>query len=208
MSTSSDLIAAVERLVKDHMAQFDPSHDWAHVDRVRNTALAIAKTLPEADILVVELAALLHDLTDAKYTQGASLEELTGSVFDKTADVSPQQLRLVFKIVPSVSYSTEKKLKAANEWTPWHQTCLELHAVQDADRLDAIGAIGVLRCAAFSGARGRYLVEDKAEAGPGCEGHFYDKLLKVKGWMKMKVAAKLNSGTRRFVERYMWQGSA
>lgn len=147
------------------------------------------------------------------------MEELTGSVFDKTADVSPQQLRLVFKIVPSVSYSTEKKLKAANEWTPWHQTCLELHAVQDADRLDAIGAIGVLRCAAFSGARGRYLVEDKAEAGPGCEGHFYDKLLKVKGWMKvgidarapkltpiyrqMKVAAKLNSGTRRFVVRAM-----
>lgn len=110
---------------------------------------------------------------------------LTSHLFEDCPDVSFAQLELVYRIVPSVSFSTEKALKAAGQWLEWHQTCPELHAVQDADRLDAMGAVGILRCAAFSGVRGRYLVEEQPGAGPGCEGHFYTKLLTLKLMMKV-----------------------
>jgi len=78
-------------------------------------------------------------------------------------------------------------MRADGSWGTWQDNCAELHAVQDADRLDAIGGIGVLRCAAFSGVRGRYLLEDKPGAGKGCEGHFYEKLLRIREFMKTGV---------------------
>lgn len=75
-------------------------------------------------------------------------------------------------------------------WTQWHETCPELHAVQDADRLDAIGAVGILRVAAFSGAKGRELV-GKREGVDTAEQHFYDKLLKVRERMKVSPGCGL-----------------
>jgi uncharacterized protein len=88
------------------------------------------------------------------------------------------------QIVPNVSWSTESKLRKAGEWTDWHNTCPELHAVQDADRLDAVGAVGVMRCAAFSGVKGRRLLDD-AEGSDSAEGHFADKLLLIRDRMKV-----------------------
>ncbi|WOO85727.1 putative protein YpgQ [Vanrija pseudolonga] len=185
-----NVLSRLEALVKHHMEQYDPSHDWAHVDRVRNVALDIGKTLPGADIAVIEVAALMHDLADAKYSQSGSLPDNVTRVLDEApaSELSRDQIDLILRIVPAVSYSTEKKLRAAGGWGDWHNTCVELHAVQDADRLDAIGAIGVLRCAAFSGAKNRILLEDEPNTpGNSCEGHFYDKLLKIKDLMKTKA---------------------
>ena len=88
------------------------------------------------------------------------------------------------RIIPSVSWSTEKKLRSQGEWKEWHNACGELHAVQDADRLDAIGAVGILRCAAFSGAKGRKLLEDDEDGG-SAEGHFEEKLLLIRERMKV-----------------------
>ncbi len=183
-------VARLELFVKAHMAAYDPSHDWVHgmppppahltaVERVRRTALKLAP--PEADILVVELAALMHDLSDAKYAS----TNLAHIAADHLGDVSAEQVALVLRIVPAVSYSKEMRLRAAGEWT-WQDTCVELHAVQDADRLDAIGAVGVLRCAAFSGVRGRVLLD--APGGDSAEAHFHDKLLRVKSYMKVRLA--------------------
>jgi uncharacterized protein len=99
--------------------------------------------------------------------------------------LSAQQADLVLRIIPSVSWSAEQKMRGAGTWGAWQDACPELHAVQDADRLDAVGAVGTLRCAAFSGVRGRYLLEEAAGTGVGCEGHFYDKLLKIRDFMKV-----------------------
>lgn len=148
------------------------------VERVRSMALKLAP--PEADMLVVELAALMHDLDDAKYASSRPLEHVAADILH---DVTGEQVALILRIVPSVSYSKEVRLRAKGEWT-WQETCVELHAVQDADRLDAIGAVGVLRCAAFSGVRGRLLLEEAGE--DSAEAHFHDKLLKVKGYMKVR----------------------
>ncbi|KAK4686915.1 uncharacterized protein P7C73_g3197, partial [Tremellales sp. Uapishka_1] len=222
-----DLISRAEHLVQAHMAQYDPSHDWAHVDRVRKTALRIAATCrPQPDMLVVELVALFHDMAGmdrpvlcqqgiyyeltndsrsqtvneprrylllpalndiaAKYATSTTLDELLSPILTPSSTLFPIQIDLILQVIPAISYSTEKKLKAAvpTQWTKWHEHCLELHCVQDADRLDAIGAVGIMRCSAFSAVRGTVLVGEAKGEGKSAEGHFYEKLVKVKDWMK------------------------
>ncbi|WVO19592.1 uncharacterized protein IAS62_000880 [Cryptococcus decagattii] len=185
MTTSaySDLIVRSEELVKAHMAKYDPSHDWAHVDRVRMMAMTIARSMDNApDLLVVELAALFHDLSD-KYAKSGSLT-LSDMLFPILQSQIPNEtIERILSIIPSVSYTAETALLAAGEWT-WQNDCLELHAVQDADRLDAIGAVGILRCAAYSGATKRVLVENGDTGGKSAEAHFEEKLLKVRDRMK------------------------
>lgn len=94
-----------------------------------------------------------------------------------------ETIERILSIIPSVSYTAETALLAAGGWT-WQNDCLELHAVQDADRLDAIGAVGILRCAAYSGATKRLLVENGDTGGKSAEAHFEEKLLKVRDRMK------------------------
>nr|ODN93174.1 hypothetical protein L203_00443 [Cryptococcus depauperatus CBS 7841] len=181
-----NLVSKAENFVKDYMSKYDPSHDWAHgesVDRVRKLALKIANSMsPKPDLSVVELAALFHDVT-GKYSQPDSptLVELLQPVL--AGALSQDQIDSIILIVPSVSYTAETSLLASNQWV-WQKSCLELHAVQDADRLDAIGAIGILRCAAYSGATGRPLVETVEIGEESAEAHFEEKLLKVKERMK------------------------
>lgn len=101
---------------------------------------------------MIELAALLHDVLDKKYVsaeQAADPYTFFLPFFEKQKDESPEieliangRARLISRIVENVSWTTEKKLRASEGWSEWHQTCVELHCVQDADRLDAIGAFG------------------------------------------------------------------
>ena len=125
------------------------------VRRVRNTALALARAVPDRkpDLLVVELAALLHDVLDKKYMDpklsAVEREPLNffhpffESVSSYIDLVKTGQAELIGRIIENVSWTTEKKLRENGELTPWHESCVELHCVQDADRLDAIGAFGV-----------------------------------------------------------------
>ncbi|KAL9714009.1 hypothetical protein Ac2012v2_002316 [Leucoagaricus gongylophorus] len=146
-------IAAAERLMVETMARYDPSHDKYHVERVRETALAIARSLPETpDLLVVELAALLHDILDKKYVSEKELVDPYAyfTPFFNSIDTSNLGLglipsgraQLISDVVKNVSWTAEKKIREQGSWSSWHETCLELHCVQDADRLDAIGAFG------------------------------------------------------------------
>ncbi|KAG6840581.1 hypothetical protein C0991_005721 [Blastosporella zonata] len=146
------IIDAAEKIMIDTMARYDPSHDAYHVQRVRRTALQIAKNvsiLP--DMFVVELAALLHDVLDKKYVsaeQSADPYKFFLPFFVSMASLHGIDLvqdgrgRLIAQVIDNVSWSTEKKLKGKGLWTKWHDECVELHCVQDADRLDAIGAFG------------------------------------------------------------------
>lgn len=146
------------------------------------------------DLLTVELAALLHDVLDKKYVSPAEAADPYAfflPFFTKWASESGVDLvqdgraRDIAKIVTNVSWSTEKKLREAGLITDWHRECIELHCVQDADRLDAIGAFGrdlascipraidsenylfagILRCAAYSAAVNRYVEPLFCEAG-------------------------------------------
>jgi uncharacterized protein len=107
----------------------------------------------------VLLAALLHDILDKKYVTDAEAADpyayfqpfFTSMATSHGVDlVEDGRDRIVAKIISSVSWTTEKKLRDAGQWTEWHDTCPELHCVQDADRLDAIGAFGKYRDLSFS----------------------------------------------------------
>jgi uncharacterized protein len=125
------------------------------VERVRKTALSIAKDISTSlseikiDLLVVELAAILHDILDKKYLKeavsdpDAYFQPFFDSVSQHVNLSADGRAGLIVKIIENVSWTNEKKLRAIEGgWTEWHQSCIELHCVQDADRLDAIGGIG------------------------------------------------------------------
>jgi uncharacterized protein len=135
------------------------------VRRVRRTALRLARSLSSndstgaaPDLLTVELSALLHDVLDKKYVPPESYGHDARAFFEPffrraAAAASGAALDLqadgradaIVRIVENVSWSNELRLRANGEWGPWHETCVELHCVQDADRLDAIGAFGEFR---------------------------------------------------------------
>ncbi|BGP01664.1 hypothetical protein NBRC10513v2_005303 [Rhodotorula toruloides] len=184
------LLTAAERLARAHHAQYDPSHDFYHVERVRRLALSIARSLPEpVDSLVVELAALFHDLLDAKYLPKdapvpTAHEHLAGFWAENGAGLSEERRRLVERIIENVSHSKEVRRIKEGRQTEWHETCRELHCVQDADRLDAIGAIGIMRCSAYSALVSRPLYIPPSSSSASAEdpstcalAHFDDKLL-------------------------------
>lgn len=169
------------------MQQFDPSHDMNHVDRVVRMANVLARKVAESqpvDLQVVEVAALLHDVNDSKYQDQLNDGESVMMQCLSESGLSKDQQDLVVKIAANMSYSTEKKLRKAGQWDQWHQECVELHVVQDADRLDAIGAVGILRVAAYSGAKDRPLVLTTNDEGEDAMMHFEDKLLHLHKTMK------------------------
>ncbi|KAG0300425.1 hypothetical protein BGZ98_009190 [Dissophora globulifera] len=195
-----------EELVKEQMASYDPSHDWLHVDRVRRQALKIAREESSQgkiiDVELVELAALFHDIGDAKFHKEGQptgreivMAFLSKHGYQKAEDVA--------KIVENVSFRKE----LAGVKNEWAENSIELHIVQDADKLDAIGAFGIMRCAAYSGYKNRplYDPEEKAQlnmtyeqyqaqtkANAGCAiSHFHEKLFRLKDMMKTPSAIKM-----------------
>ncbi|KAL5525639.1 hypothetical protein ACEPAG_6975 [Sanghuangporus baumii] len=204
---------AAEKLMKEAMTKYDPSHDAHHVQRVRRTALAIAKScVPKPDFLIIELAALLHDVLDKKYVspQAAAdpcvfFKPFFESVVSHVDLLSDGRAALLVKIIENVSWSTETELCSQGEITDWHKTCLELHCVQDADRLDAIGAFGIMRCAGYSCTVNRPLhvpTEDPA-SGETAIAHFHDKLLKIKDSLKTDLGKKLGHERHKFMLSFL-----
>ncbi|KAM0790062.1 hypothetical protein ACM66B_005390 [Microbotryomycetes sp. NB124-2] len=223
-----------------HHARFDPSHDFYHVRRVTLLALSIAHSLANpstsgkprhVDLLVVQLAALAHDMLDKKYlpkdrsgsppTAKSHLARLYKG-FEHV--ITEQQQDLVARIVDNVSYSKEVKRIAEGKQTQWHETCLELHCVQDADKLDAIGAMGVMRCSAYSGVTNRPLhippttsstsgllrpssldATDETVATDSAIDHFDDKLFKLEGMMKTQRGKELARQRTEFMRVFVEQ---
>ncbi|KAJ6144146.1 hypothetical protein N7470_008041 [Penicillium chermesinum] len=197
------LYDAMKAFVDTCMSGHDPSHNPAHVHRVVSLANKILveeqARRPEGQLdgAVVRLAALLHDIGDRKYLPNISSND--GESLDPTTMVEHALLQQnapkgiaskVQKIVSHVSYTTECKDPAVvrqliDTGYP------ELAVVQDADRLDAIGAIGIGRCFTFLGAVGKkYAVDGKWEMDNSIE-HFSDKLEKLEGMMKTETGRKM-----------------
>lgn len=186
----------------------DGAHDWLHVERVWHNARAICAREPAAEVTVVELAALLHDLADWKFHGGdlsagprAAREWLAGAGAE--AELTEQ----VAEIVGRVSF------KGAN--VPDDMPTLEGRVVQDADRLDAIGAIGIARAFAYGGHAGRALYDPDAvpelHADPAAyhssQGatitHFHEKLLLLRDRMHTAGGRELAEARHEFMEQFL-----
>ncbi|KZT51983.1 hypothetical protein CALCODRAFT_459749 [Calocera cornea HHB12733] len=184
-----ELVRLAQQLMRSEMANNDPSHDVHHVLRVRHTALRIATSIlptKSVDVWMVDMASLLHDINDHKYATSAS--GVTGMA-DLYTKMDPDQATTLERIIDNVSWSKEKRRRAEGTWGAWEDNCIELHCVQDADRLDAIGAFGIMRCAAFSAITNRPLYAEGSE--DTAIAHFHDKLLDIAGSLKTDLGSKM-----------------
>lgn len=200
---STDLYNGIYEYVQAYMSRYDISHDFDHILRVLNLAKHILsaelKSHPKSrlDAGAVVLAALLHDIGDKKYLQpGENAKDLINSVLDSNG-CPPHLASKVALIVEHVSFSSEiKRPEIVKSMIVEHP---ELAIVQDADRLDAIGAVGIARTFAFGAAKmpGRGL--------QGCVEHFEEKLERLEGMMKTGTGQIMaRERTRRLREFKGW----
>jgi len=183
-------------------------HDWWHMYRVWQLSKTIAADEKAADMLVVELAALLHDIADWKFHDG-DLEAGPKAARDwlESQNADEATIVAVETIIRKVSF------KGAGESTPMSSP--EGRIVQDADRLDALGAIGIARTFAYGGSKGRPLYDPgvkpeshadfaaySSSAGPTIN-HFYEKLLLLKARMNTDTGKRLAEQRHRYLENFL-----
>ncbi|WP_010300932.1 HD domain-containing protein [Kurthia senegalensis] len=190
--------------VKDIYNTFDGSHDFLHIERVLANARQILKTEVDANQLVIELAVLLHDVSDPKYSQDKQQEQ---TILNELP-ITEEERVAVKQTIAAVSYRGGHELEA---------TTIEMKIVRDADRLDAIGAIGIARAFTFGGAKDRPLYddvlnvqsyEDEAayrQAKGGTITHFYEKLLHLKELMTTSEGRKIAEGRHAFMLQFLDQ---
>jgi uncharacterized protein len=200
-------IQHIKQLIKEQFSGEGSGHDWHHIERVYKMACAIQEK-EGGDREIVELAALLHDISDHKLNGGklnAGGDEARKIL--QSLNYDKEKTELIAKIVDGVSY------KGAHVQD--QMDSLEGKIVQDADRLDAIGAIGIARAFAYGGSRNRPLYEPKVKAVlhesfeqyANSKGHtinhFYEKLLLLKTRMQTETAKKIAEDRHAFMEEFL-----
>ena len=217
--TNTQIIEETIAFVKETLKGAEGGHDWFHIQRVFKNTLLIAKD-EKVDVLVVSLGALVHDIADAKFNEG---DETVGPKmareFLTSLQLSKKIIDHVVLIIENISYKTSLDSKK-------RFTSKELEVVQDADRLDAIGAIGIARAFNYGGFKNRELYnpeiapnlrmtkeEYKKSKAPTIN-HFYEKLLLLKDKMNTESGKKLAEKRHQFMLGYLeqfykeWNGNA
>ncbi|MDB5135556.1 MAG: hypothetical protein JWP37_2159 [Mucilaginibacter sp.] len=203
------IIDKTQKFVRKTLENAEGGHDWWHIHRVWINAKHIAQT-ENADLLVVELSALLHDIADSKFHGGdEEIGPATAGDFLRSLDVDEDIVGHVQQIIRHISF------KAGFEKTTFHSK--ELEIVQDADRLDAIGAIGIARTFNYGGFKGHEIYnpdiipnlnmnkeEYKNSTAPSIN-HFYEKLLLLKDKMNTDTGKQLAKQRHQFMETYLAQ---
>ncbi|MBK0369695.1 HD domain-containing protein [Flavobacterium agrisoli] len=206
---TSELINKTILFVKQQLENAEGGHDWFHIERVYKNALLIAKN-ENCDRTIVQLGALLHDIADSKFHNGdESIGPKTAREFLTANEVDESVIQHVAKIIENISF------KGGNFEKNFHS--IELDVVQDADRLDAIGAIGVARAFNYGGFKNRALYnpeiapilnmskeEYKKSTAPTIN-HFYEKLLLLKDKMNTQTGKKIAEERHRFMELFLAQ---
>lgn len=207
--TDHKIIEITTQFVRTTLSNAEGGHDWWHIHRVHTNAKRIAQT-ETCDMLVVELAALLHDIADSKFHNGdEEIGPATAGAFLKSIQVDEQTIAHVQQIIRHISF------KSGFDKPAFHS--IELDIVQDADRLDAIGAIGIARAFSYGGFKGREIYnpevapnlsmnkeEYKNSEAPSIN-HFYEKLLLLKDKMNTPSGKKLAEQRHAFMESYLEQ---
>jgi len=218
MASTANIIEQTQKFVETELEGDGSGHDWWHIHRVRNLACHLAEA-EGADPAVTELAALLHDIADWKFHNGDdSAGPKKAGEWLKTVGADADTISHVCEIISTVSY------KGAGVATPMRT--LEGKVVQDADRLDAIGAVGIARTFAYGGNRDRLIYhpeqapvlhrsfEEYKKNDGHTINHFYEKLLLLKDRMNTETGKKMAEERHRFMELYLdqffreWNGDA
>lgn len=207
---NQQLIDNTKQFVKDTLKNAEGGHDWFHTERVYKNALLISKG-ETVSKLVVELGALLHDIADSKFNNGDdTIGPKIAAEFLVKQNVATDVINHVIKIIENVSFSSNIDKTAA-----FHSK--ELEVIQDADRLDALGAIGIARTFNYGGFKNRALYnpdikpnlnltkeEYKASTAPTIN-HFYEKLLLLKDKMNTKTGRKIAEERHNYMVDFLKQ---
>lgn len=169
-------------------------HDYYHTIRVFRMATRIARK-ENANLQIVQLAALLHDVDDHKLSPDTCEYKTRAVAFLKKHTVPEEQISEICEIISQISFSS-------NSGVP---KTLEGKCVQDADRLDAMGAIGIARAFAYGGSRRRMLHDPDGKTSSTSIDHFYDKLLKLKDLMNTKTGREMAQGRDAFMRSFLAQ---
>ncbi len=201
------LIERCINYVKEELSEGEKGHDWWHIQRVWRTSRLIAASEP-VDKLVVELAALLHDIADAKFYAGdEEVGPTKARAFLQSELVEPVVVEHVVQIIRNISF------KGGNHIVLFSSP--ELQVVQDADRLDAIGAIGIARAFHYGGFKNRLLYhpdikpnlqmtkEEYKNSDAPTINHFYEKLLLLKDRMNTPTGKALAMKRHTFMEEFL-----
>lgn len=207
MKERKTIIRAVENLVQNKFKNEGTGHDWYHINRVRNLALKIQEA-EGGDVYLIELAALLHDISDHKFN---------GGDFEKGADVSREilnALKVEEEVIDKVSHIVKNiSFKGSGEKDLMDN--LEGKIVQDADRLDAIGAIGIARTFAYGGSVNQAIYdpeippktnqskESYVKERSHTINHFYEKLLLLKDRMHTSTAKGIAQERNEFMSKFL-----
>lgn len=191
----------IENYVKGKLDTETTGHDYFHAVRVMNNALQIAK-YKSVNLDIIKVSALTHDLIDKKVTDDidSSLNELKQKL--KEANYNDISIEETINIIQDISYSKGRVPKS-----------LEGKIVQDADRLDALGAIGIARTFAFGGKNSRMIYNPNKSDNTDSLSHFYDKLLKLKDLMNTSEAKVIAEERTKYMVEYLdrfyleWEGS-
>lgn len=207
--SNEEIIVQTAAFVKSELQNAEGGHDWWHIDRVWKNAKTIAKT-EDANPFIVELSALLHDIADYKFNNG---DETIGidkaATFLRSLSIDESVIEHNCKIIANISF------KGGN-FTP-DSFSPELAVVQDADRLDALGAIGIARAFNYGGFKGREIYNPSIKPALGMTkdqyqqssaptiNHFYEKLLLLKDRMNTETGRNMAEQRHQFMELYLKQ---
>ena len=207
--TNPDLIAKTILFVKEKLNDAEGGHDWFHIERVYKNAVLISKN-EVCDTTIVQLGALLHDIADSKFHNGdETIGPRVAREFLQSEQVYEEIITHVVNIIENISFkggNFEKKF-----------TSIELSIVQDADRLDAIGAIGIARTFNYGGFKNRTLYdpeiapnssmtkEEYKKSDSPTVNHFYEKLLLLKDKMNTATGKQIAQERHRYMEGFLAQ---
>lgn len=204
----NEVLHLTEEFVKDLLEKEATGHDWHHINRVRNTAMYICQK-EGGDAFLVEMIALLHDVADHKLHDSEDEGKLVLDNFLKSLNLSEVLSQNLIATISGISF---KGLKTALE-----ALSLEGQIVQDADRIDAIGAIGIARTFAYGGNKNRLIYDpnENPEAHADFESykssksctvnHFYEKLLHLKDRLNTSAAIEIANQRHQYMEQFLEQ---
>lgn len=202
------LIEKTEAFVYEELMTEGTGHDWYHIDRVRKNALLIQKNEGGGDVFIIEMAALLHDIPDEKLNESEEAGWQKLNHFINTLSLNEKDRNHILDCIESVSFKGGRIIELKS---------LEAKIIQDADRLDAIGAIGIARTFAFGGKKGQPLydpnlttrskltMEEYRNGKSSSVHHFYEKLFKLKELMNTDAAKQIAEKRHRFMKDYLEQ---
>lgn len=210
--TDTEIVEETIAFVKETLKGAEGGHDWFHIQRVFNNTLLIAKD-EKVDVLVVSLAALLHDIADAKFHGGdESVGPQMAKQFLASLKIKKAIVKHVVQIIENISFKNSLDQKKGSKFNS-----KELQVVQDADRLDAMGAIGIARTFNYGGYKNRELYnpdiapklnmtkEEYKKSNAPTLNHFYEKLLLLKDKMNTETGKKLAEQRHQFMLDYLEQ---